>query len=56
MDEGVIANIGYRVLKGLEFLHKRNILHRDIKPSNLLINRDGDVKISDFGIARQLKH
>ena len=55
MDEGVIANIGYRVLKGLEFLHKRNILHRDIKPSNLLINRDGDVKISDFGIARQLE-
>ena len=55
MDEGVIANIGYRVLKGLDFLHKRNILHRDIKPSNLLINRDGDVKISDFGIARQLE-
>lgn len=55
MDEAVVANIGYRVLTGLDFLHRRNILHRDIKPSNLLINRDGDVKISDFGIARQLE-
>lgn len=55
MDEAVVANIGYRVLKGLNFLHQRNILHRDIKPSNLLINRDGHVKISDFGIARQLE-
>ena len=55
MDEAVVANIGYRVLKGLQFLHKRHILHRDIKPSNLLINRKGEVKISDFGIARQLE-
>eukprot|EP00949_MAST-11_sp_MAST-11-sp1_P005302 g5302.t1 len=55
MDERVVANIGYRVLCGLEFLHKKHIIHRDIKPSNLLINRHGDVKIGDFGISKQLE-
>ena len=55
MAECVVANIGYRILRGLQFIHSRRIIHRDIKPSNLLINRSGDVKISDFGIARKLQ-
>ena len=55
LPERVVANIGYRVLKGLQFIHSRKIIHRDIKPSNLLLNRVGDVKISDFGIARKLE-
>lgn len=52
--ESVLANISWRVLKGLEFLHTRRMIHRDIKPSNLLINHFGDVKIADFGIIRDL--
>ena len=55
LPERVVSNIGYRVLKGLQFIHSRKIIHRDIKPSNLLLNRIGDVKISDFGIARKLE-
>ena len=55
-DEDVLANISVRVLKGLEFLHEKRQIHRDIKPSNLLINHRGDVKISDFGIVRDLDH
>ena len=54
MDESVLANIAYRVICGLAFLHAHKLLHRDVKPSNLLINRRGEVKISDFGIACRL--
>eukprot|EP00210_Caulerpa_lentillifera_P001346 g1295.t1 len=39
------------LVKGLEFLHYRNIIHRDIKPGNLLLTQEGRVKLSDFGSA-----
>ncbi|GAA5840674.1 hypothetical protein JCM5353_000266 [Sporobolomyces roseus] len=37
---------------GLSHLHSRRILHRDLKPQNLLIDRQGNLKIADFGLAR----
>ena len=39
-------------MAGLEYCHDKNIIHSDIKPENLVIDDDGYVRITDFGIAR----
>jgi serine/threonine protein kinase len=39
----------------LEYVHKKNIIHRDIKPENLVIDSDGYLRTTDFGIARLLR-
>ncbi|KAH9149059.1 hypothetical protein AeRB84_005484 [Aphanomyces euteiches] len=54
-SEETIAAIATSVLQGLAFLHENHQLHRDIKLSNILVNRAGRVKISDFGISRELE-
>ncbi len=41
-------------MDGFEYLHKNGIIHRDIKPENILLNDDFNVKICDFGAARNL--
>lgn len=38
----------------LAYLHSRHIIHRDIKSDNLLLSRNGDIKLGDFGYAAQL--
>ncbi|CAI5732788.1 unnamed protein product [Hyaloperonospora brassicae] len=53
-NEKVLARIAAGVLRGLSHIHKKRMVHRDIKPHNLLTNRQGEVKISDFGLARTL--
>lgn len=51
---GHAAFIAREVARGLAALHAEGIIHRDVKPSNILIGHDGAVKITDFGIARDV--
>ena len=41
----------YQIALGLFHAHQKKVIHRDIKPHNILISKDGDVKLTDFGIA-----
>ncbi|MBN2725728.1 MAG: serine/threonine protein kinase [Deltaproteobacteria bacterium] len=50
----VAAGIILKVARALEYIHARNILHRDIKPGNIIMSYHGDIKITDFGISREL--
>ena len=43
----------FQILSALKYIHSKNIAHRDIKPQNILIFNDIDVKICDFGCAKQ---
>lgn len=49
-----IRTIIYNLLNAVKFLHSRNVIHRDLKPANILIDKDCNVKICDFGLARTL--
>ncbi|WP_371781858.1 Stk1 family PASTA domain-containing Ser/Thr kinase [Streptosporangium subroseum] len=42
------------ILRALDYSHRGGIVHRDIKPANVMITRNGDVKVMDFGIARAM--
>nr|CAG8449015.1 8949_t:CDS:10 [Entrophospora candida] len=42
-----------QLLEGLAYLHENGVLHRDIKGSNILLNNRGELKLADFGLARQ---
>ncbi|KAL6311768.1 hypothetical protein AAG906_021799 [Vitis piasezkii] len=51
LDQHLIK-IALGTAKGLEYLHKNNIIHRDMRPNNILVNHDYEALLGDFGLAR----
>eukprot|EP00002_Diphylleia_rotans_P031865 TRINITY_DN663_c0_g1_i2.p1 TRINITY_DN663_c0_g1~~TRINITY_DN663_c0_g1_i2.p1 ORF type:complete len:270 (-),score=60.31 TRINITY_DN663_c0_g1_i2:323-1132(-) len=47
-----IKSFLYQLLRGVSWCHDHRVLHRDLKPQNLLINKQGELKLADFGLAR----
>ena len=52
LEAGLAVDIAIQVLKAARFAHKRGVIHRDIKPHNVIVDPEGRVKVTDFGIAR----
>jgi serine/threonine-protein kinase len=52
LDPRQVAMIGAGVASALGFAHRHGVVHRDVKPGNVLITPEGEVKVTDFGIAR----
>lgn len=52
VSEAESLSIAWQVANGLAYSHSQGILHRDVKPGNLLIDSEGKIKITDFGLAR----
>ncbi len=46
-----VVEIFYQCSKALDYAHRKGVIHRDIKPTNIMLTRNGEVKIADFGIA-----
>jgi serine/threonine protein kinase/tetratricopeptide (TPR) repeat protein len=55
MSVGAAVNIARQVCEGLAEAHRLGVIHRDLKPGNIMIDREGDIRIMDFGVARTLK-
>ena len=51
LGPGQQNKIALHIAKGMEYLHSYNVTHRDLKPANVLITKQYDAKVADFGIS-----
>ncbi|MBN1320806.1 MAG: Stk1 family PASTA domain-containing Ser/Thr kinase [Thermoleophilia bacterium] len=52
LAQDLVLSIATQILEALRFAHRRDVIHRDIKPQNIIVDNEGRVKVTDFGIAR----
>ncbi|OBT86924.1 CMGC/CDK/CDC2 protein kinase [Pseudogymnoascus sp. 03VT05] len=52
LGDQMVKKFMSQLCEGIRYCHSHRVLHRDLKPQNLLIDRDGNLKLGDFGLAR----
>ncbi|MGB7346906.1 MAG: serine/threonine-protein kinase [Pirellulaceae bacterium] len=55
LDPLQVARLGRQAASALDYAHVQKVLHRDIKPANLIVNKDGDLWVTDFGVAKAIE-
>jgi serine/threonine protein kinase len=52
LDQRLVCSFVRQLLVGIDYCHSHGVIHRDLKPGNILIDKAGNLKIADFGLAR----